>query len=64
MEKLSVPQRSRVLEGVISFLDRDLMELRDDYELERKQFLKKIKQEKKRQMFQKRDPSPGDVLVP
>ena len=40
------------------------MELRDDYELERKQFLKKIKQEKKRQMFQKRDPSPGDVLVP
>ena len=52
-----------MLEGMLSYLDRDLKELRDEQFVARKEFIKKMQNERKRQLHKKRDPSPGDVLM-
>ncbi|CDW79397.1 UNKNOWN [Stylonychia lemnae] len=63
-EKLSMPQKYQLLESVINYLDQDFMELRDQNEVSRKEFVKKMQEERLRQLYKKRDPSPSDVLVP
>lgn len=39
------------------------MELKDEQTVNRKEFIKKMKEERQRLIYQKRDPSPADVLI-